>query len=406
MKRDRWTRSQKGMTLVTVALLLTAFLALAALCIDLGVLYTARTSAQHAADAAALAGAYTFVNNPGASQPTAAQQAAIAVAGANKVLGQPVAITADNVNVNFAEQKVTVTVPRVADNGVGTFFAKAFGVSKVDVQVKATARASLSAGASRCIKPIYIPNTVLSTRTPYTSACSAGEILIDPTTRTVTPWAKAQLAGCTLIRPTSPSDVNNGGFSSGQFFSLDFGSGGSTYRCTWSSCLNSAACKADANLIACNSSYPVQTGDMVGPTKQGVGDLVGNNPDVWIGPGDYELGGTTTQVDTSRQVAVVPVWDNCAHPINSGNAGQTAQVIGFLEMFVDGMGNQNACNAGGGGGSGSGNGNGGGGGSGNWVKIHTIDVNACSASAGGGGAGGGTGTPTGPAAVPVQLVQN
>jgi Flp pilus assembly protein TadG len=403
MKRDR-VKAQRGMTLVTVCLLLVALLALAALCIDLGILYTARTSAQHAADAAALAGAYTFVINPGASQPAAAQQAAIAVAGANKVLGQSVAITSGNVVVDTTAQKVTVTVPRTGSNGVGTFFAKAMGVSRVDVQVQATARASLSAGGSRCIKPIYIPNTVLSTKTNYQDACTAGEILFDPSTQTLTDWGRAQLGNCVLIRPTSPSDVQKGGFSSGQFFSLDFGSGGSTYRCTWSECMNNATCRSDPDVIACNNSYPIKTGDMVGPTKQGVDDLTGPDPDVWVGPGDYEIGGSTTHADTSKQVSVVPVWDNCSFPINSGTNGQTAKVIGFLEMFVDGMGNQNACVAGGGG-------NGNAGGSGNYVKIHTINATGCAGGSGGGGggAGGGTGggtTPTGPAAVPVQLVKN
>src|SRR5262249_19408591 len=38
---------QRGMTLMVVCFLLVAFLGVAALCIDLGVLYTARTSAQH-----------------------------------------------------------------------------------------------------------------------------------------------------------------------------------------------------------------------------------------------------------------------------------------------------------------------------------------------------------------------
>jgi hypothetical protein len=102
----------------------------------------------------------------------------------------------------------------------------------------------------------------------------------------------------------------------------------------------------------------------------------------------------------------VPVWDNCNYPIGSGTAGQKAQVIGFLEMFVDGMGNQNACASGGNGG-----GKGGGGGNGSYVKIHTINATGCAEGSGGsgGGSGGGTGggtTPTGPAAVPVQLIKN
>jgi uncharacterized membrane protein len=58
------------------------------LAVDLGVLYTARTSAQHAADAAALAGAFTYVTNPTASNPTGtATAAAMSAAAQNEILG-------------------------------------------------------------------------------------------------------------------------------------------------------------------------------------------------------------------------------------------------------------------------------------------------------------------------------
>src|SRR5215468_3081304 len=60
---------EEGFVLVTVACILVALLAFVALGIDVGVLYGARTSAQEVADAAALAGAFTFITQPTASQP-------------------------------------------------------------------------------------------------------------------------------------------------------------------------------------------------------------------------------------------------------------------------------------------------------------------------------------------------
>src|SRR5215475_13331860 len=122
MKQDP-IRAQRGMTLLVVCLLLIAFLGIAALCIDLGVVYTARTSAQHAADSAALAGAFTFINSPNATQPAVAQQAAIAAAGTNKILGQTVNISASDVVVDTTKHQVTVTVSRLGSSGVNTFFA-------------------------------------------------------------------------------------------------------------------------------------------------------------------------------------------------------------------------------------------------------------------------------------------
>jgi hypothetical protein len=308
-----------------------------------------------------------------------------------------------DVVVDTAARTVRVTVSRTGDSGVGTFFAKAIGISHVSVQTQAMAHASATAGGSRCVKPIYIPNTVLSTQATTKAACDAGQILFDPANPGhLSAWAqdadsKFKFIGqCATIRPTSPADVKKGDFSPGQFFSLDFGSGANTYRCVWSSCLNDISCGADQSIIACNKPYLVKTGDMVGPTKQGVDDLIGNPPDTWVAPGQYETPSGTV-VDTSRALSTVPVWDNCNHPITSGTAGQTAAVIGYVEVFVDGMGSATVCTGGKGGGQKD------------FVEVHVVNATPCPADGGsgsGGGTGGGSGgTGTGPAAVPVQLIK-
>jgi Flp pilus assembly protein TadG len=384
MKQDR-IHSQRGMTLMVVCLLLIAFLGVAALCIDLGVLYTARTSAQHAADAAALAGAFTFVNSPTATQPDAAQQEAIAVASSNTILGQTVTISAGDVVVDTAKRQVTVTVSRTGGSGVNTFFAKALGLSQVGVQAQAMAQASKSAGGARCIKPVYLPNTILSALNPA-AACTQGQIIFDGVGN-LSPWAQSaggqfRFAGqCTLIRPTTPS----GALVPSQFYSLDFGSGAATYRAVWSSCLNEVA-GASPQVVNCGDSIPVETGNMVGPTNQGVSNMMGNPPDTWLGPdsttGIFMYQTATGVSDTSKSLGLFAVWDNCHHPITSGTHGQSAPIIGFLEMFVDGMSNN--C-------SGTANG-------GNHVRVHAVSANGCNN-------GNGPGS-TGPFAVPVQLVKH
>lgn len=377
-------RAQRGMTLMVSCLLLIALLGLAALCIDLGVLYTARTSAQHAADAAALAGAFTFVNSPTATQPAAAQQAAIAVAASNTVMGQSVAITASNVNVDTVNRRVTVTVARTGSNGIGVFFGKALGVATVPVQTQAMAQASASATSTRCIKPVYIPNTIFSALTP-TAACAANQVIFN-SNNNLSAWASQngafRFAGsCNLIRPTRPG----GALTPSQFYSLDFGSGASTYRAVWSNCLNDVS-GASSNVVNCGDAISVETGNMNGPTNQGVGDLTGNPPDTWLGPnsttGVFQYQTSTGVSDTSRALGVVAVWDNCSQTITSGTHGQTANVIGFVEVFVDGM--SNSC-------SGSATG-------GSSVRIHAVNAMGCSN-------GGSGGSSSGPFAVPVQLVK-
>jgi len=382
VKRDL-IRTQRGMTLLVVCLLLIAFLGIAALCIDLGVLYTARTSAQHAADSAALAGAFTFVNSPNAIQPAAAREAAIAAAGTNKILAQTVSINASDVSVDTTNRLVTVTVSRTGTGGVPTFFGKVLGMSQVSVQTQATAHASTSAGATRCIKPVYIPNTIFSALPPA-QACPAQQVIFD-SNHNISPWAQnangaLRFSGqCNLIRSTNPS----GALMPSQFYSLDFGSGAATYRAVWSQCLNEVS-GATPNIVHCGDSIPIKTGNMVGPTNQGVDTMVGNPPDVWLGQdpttGVFQYQTSSGISDTSKSLGTLAVWDNCKYTISPGKHGQAVPVIGFLEVFVDGM--SDSCT-----GSASGGSN---------VRVHTVSGAGCN------GTGPAT---TGPFAVPLQLVK-
>jgi len=381
-------KAQHGMTFMVVCVMLIAFLGVAAFCIDLGVLYTARTSAQHAADAAALAGAFTFINSPNATQPATAQQQAIAIAGTNRILGQSVTIAAGDVAVDTTKRQVTVTVSRLDTSGVNTFFGKALGMSQVSVQVQATAQASASAGATRCMKPVYIPNTIYSTLSPDQACIADPPQVIFDSNNNVSAWAQSQngnlrfIGQCNLIRPTTPS----GALAPSQFYSLDFGSGAQTYRDVWSKCLNEVS-GASPGIVHCGDAIPVETGNMVGPTNQGVGDMIGNPADTWLGPdpttGVFKYQTSAGVSDTSKSLGTIAVWDNCHSTITSGTNGQSAPIIGFIEVFVDGM--SNTC-------SGSANG-------GNNVRVHTVNAQGCNP-------GGSGSTTPGPFATPIQLVKH
>lgn len=385
------TRSgERGVTMITVAVSITALLAFAALAVDMGLIYTARTHAQHAADAAALAGAYTFLNDAEA-QPAAAKNAALAAASANEVLNQPAVITEDDVIVDVANRRVTVNVNRVGADAVKTNFAAAVGVNTVGLRAQATAQCSPSAanGGSRCVKPLYVPNTILSAN-PHGTACANQEFLFNPTTKLLTAFAQAWFTAngntAQLLRPTQPNQAA----APGQFFSLDFGSGGQDYRCTIANCVNSCG---GSTAIRCGNAFPLKTGNMVGPTTQGFNDLIGAPPeDAWVSPGRYREIATGIIKDSSEALVTVPVWDDCSQPISSGTAGQQMVVIGFVQMFVDNV-VQSGPNQG-------------------ETTAHFVSATSCAtSSAGGGGStGGSTGGvnsgPTGPQARPIQLIQN
>lgn len=356
---------ERGTTVPLVAVAIVTLFAIAALAIDIGILFTARTSAQHAADAGALAGAFTFTQ-PAAPQPQSAIDAAVSMANSNSILGQQVAITAGDVTVDLANRRVTVRVVRSGDNGIATYFARAVGRYQANIAVQATAEASQTATAGKCIKPVYIPNTIISPLSPA-QACSSGQKIFDQSGN-ITPFAQGKMGQAYQIASSNPQDA----LQPSQFYALDFGSGANTYRCEWGQCLN--ACAVDATVVQCGSSYPLKTGAMTGPTAQGVRDLVGNPPDTWQGINQYQHSDGNIY-DTSRSLVVAPVWDNCTQNISPGYHGQAVRVIGFIEMFVDGM-------------------------QGNTVQAHMVAPIACSA----GGGGNAFGANTGPYSVPIRLV--
>jgi hypothetical protein len=376
------------MTLILVALCILVFMGIAALAVDLGVLYTARTSAQHAADAGALAGAGTFFLQPTAPNPAAtAVDAAVRIANTNNVLGTPAGVTASDVTVDLSNRRVTVVAPRTATRGnaITLFFARIFGMTTSDIAASATAEVSPRPTGGACIKPIFIPNTAMSPAADAGTACAAGQTMIDPITGNLTAWMQSQpnqgfgasltlKPGCASNNCTSASNT----LPPSQFYALDLGTGASTYNCVWSSCMSDPSCGSSQSIVQCGSQYPVKTGDMTGPTQQGVDGLIcgpsGNcnkDPqDTWVGIGDY-LSPSGQASSTSRSLTIAPIWDDCSQPINSGTNGQQVQVVGFVEIFVDQMSGKN-------------------------VLGHVVEPMGC---------GGSPGSGTGPLGTPIRLVQ-
>jgi hypothetical protein len=373
---NRRRQDQRGMTVPMVALFIVCLFAMAALALDLGVLYTARTSAQHAADAAALAGAFTFLN-PIAPQPATATGAATTIGQRNHILRQQVAISEADVNVDVPNRRVTVTVPRTGADGIVTYFARVMGINQADVVARATAEAARNGTGSRCLKPIYVPNTVLSTKDPAEACDPANRETLFDGNGQLTAFAQQRFGVPMPIRPSNPQNA----LAPGQFYSLDFGSGANTYECAIANCLNQ--CDVAEPIVRCGQAYPLKTGNMVGPTRQGIDTLIGDPPDEWVNVGEYRDGDTGLVKDTSNSVVVTPVWDNCTQTVSPGYAGQQVRVIGFLNMFVDGMVGQN-------------------------VQARMVTATPCATSGGGAGEGsegGPTGANTGPWGVPVRLVQ-
>ena len=179
--------------------------AMAALSIDVVTLYTARSEAQLAADAAALAGARVLANSGMTSTtagPAGAEDLARTIAtqvaannpvgGRNLIPGGPCAVGTE-ISVCFndgaptfvTDPHVTVAVQR-AD--LPTFFARIWGTMKVTVAASATAEAYNPSGANAldgtttpvapmCVKPWLLPNI---------DPAPGGTTIFDPVTGAIT----------------------------------------------------------------------------------------------------------------------------------------------------------------------------------------------------------------------------
>ncbi|HEX8276632.1 MAG TPA: pilus assembly protein TadG-related protein [Longimicrobiaceae bacterium] len=284
-------RNERGATFVFFAMLTGALLSLGALAADTGLLYMARSEAQRAAEAAALAGAGLY---KGVEVPTKAQVETKArdYAGKNYV-GTAYLSKNDTsvvkVEVFEAQQRVRVTV-----NGTAPLmFARLIGIAQMPVSAVAAARVT-GAGGATCVKPFTIPD-LWEEKTggsdkdgdqvwdsnetwEYTPGVDRYKRWADPESNDMTGYGSQfrkdynrDQGRRITIKVTNPQD--NTQIEPGLFFPWDMpgsNKGGSDYR---------------ANIAACNDStitlgreYDLKPGDMKGPTFQGMQDLIALDP--------------------------------------------------------------------------------------------------------------------------------
>jgi len=331
-------KQPKGFVLVVVALTLVILVGFVALGLDSGVAYSGRTSAQAAADAGALAGAFTFVVNSQATESDIKDRA-MAAANVNQIIGEPVKVTAADVTVDMTQRRVTVRVNR----DVKTFMARALGINTMTVGVVAVAEAEPKPAAAYCLKPFVIPNTALATSTDPCEACESAQVLIDANGKK-TAYATSAIGKQFVLKPQNPANS----WVPSNFMAVELsGSGADNYRDDIAGCAGV--------IVKCGDLLKVQTGNMVGPTQQGVegggqaGDgLIGNPPDKYWARADYGPNHT----ETSRSLVVAPLWNAClndqfkkdgtglcpaANLPSGGNV--TYKIDGYALVFIEGVDN-------------------------------------------------------------------
>ncbi len=360
-------QTEGGYVLVTVAAMLVVLVAFTTLAVDTGMLFADRTQSQRAADAAALAGALTFVVDTKSSQPATAEDHARATAVKNTVMGVPIDaaqvdvcvgdVSAGVCNPDTSLKRVKVTITRSEP----TFFAKIWGASWMNVttRVEAIAEASNAPTSAMCLKPFFIPNTSfapVSGGSNSCTACASANVLVDGSTNppSKTAFAQGLIDNSTsfILKPQDPHDA----LVPSQFYMIDLPSndgnyGKNGYKDNIVTCLNQAT--------MCRATYNVITGNTTGPTRQGIDLLIGSPPrDTYVGVGQYQYPDGTTH-DTSKALVVAPIWNPCTTNLSDGTpfcpGGQfpsgsgvnvpPVAIIGFALLFVDSVDQQEGVHA-------------------------------------------------------------
>ena len=163
----RLVRNERGSVLALVAAGLVVFIGMAALSIDLGMIYSGRSEAQRSAEAGAHAGASILAL--ASNDVDGARAAARTYTEANQVRQGTLEVLDEDIDVDLPNQLVRVRVQRseARGNPVATFFARVLGIPTVNISAMAAAQAWPGGGVN-CILPLIIPDRwSLTSSTPY-----------------------------------------------------------------------------------------------------------------------------------------------------------------------------------------------------------------------------------------------
>lgn len=353
-----FARDESGFSLVFVGAGGIALIAASMLAIDVGMLMSARSQAQNAADAGAMAGAIALAyDNWDDRTPTGpAVVRAKATAIANKV--QDVEVKVLDEDVTFPNDptgqpnRVQVVVHRdtAHGNAVPTLIAQYFGMKTADVSAVATAEAS-PANAMTCVKPFTIPDKWIEKRpitTPWTTANDFSRydkkgVLLSP----ADVYEPAYLPPENKVRNPNYSGYNTeanrgielvlrasgaNNIQSSFYFSLAMtaDTGGDDYR--W----NIANC--NHTIYGWGSQLIQEPGAKEGPTVQGIQELIDRDPNARWNDSLKKVENSAYGERQSPRVFPIPLYDpdyyDEGHQTGRVATLRTANWIGFFVEYI------------------------------------------------------------------------
>jgi Flp pilus assembly protein TadG len=337
-RQPKVAADERGMMLIMAGLGLVAFMSATMLALDVGMFMAARSQAQNAADAGALAGATTLYyndwNNRSPSGPAVQNAIAAATHSANHVMSTNVSVYASDVTFPTPE-RVQVTVHRTGarDNPLLPFIAPMFGIDTVDLGATAIAEAS-PANAMTCVKPFTIPDKWDERQSPPWDPSDTFDVVDNQ---------KNPLAVPDVYTPRGPGYTGYSALDFGTTVVIKGANGNNIYPSIYfpySMAGVTGAAAYEWNIENCNTTMMewdqrllAEPGNMSGPTRAGVLDLIAQDP------GAYWDGTRVVSTKSpSPRVAPIPVFDPQFYDVGKQN-GRYAdfKVANYIGIFIKRM---------------------------------------------------------------------
>ena len=375
--------SERGAVLLHVAISILVLIGLLTFVADWGVLWVARNQAQNSADAGAMAGAIAMAFDANGwtdrSDTGPAKQSAWQLAISNGVFGvAPDVVMATD--VNFVNQpadmcpadangltgciRVDVYRNQARSNALPSIFGQIFGLTGHGVRATATARVAI-ADSSDCMKPWAIPDKWLDRYdvTPTVDVDNwtdddrfethtgppGGEVpLADPdqyrpptdpgggTSFKATPQSQGgDLGRRVVLKQGGPStSIEPGVFQPVRIPRFDGAStGGDDYRDNIATC--------NGLPIGIGDVLESENGNMIGPTRQGVLDLIALDPYAqWDSNTNSVINSCATATPScgrSPRIVAIPIYDTATYDTTRRQGLPTFTVVNILGFFIDQM---------------------------------------------------------------------
>jgi hypothetical protein len=355
-------RNERGVVLAFVAILLFAFIGMAALAIDLGMVYGARTEAQRSADAGALAGASVMLDQK--ANASAVRAVAGDWAGRNRVQGLAPILEDADIDVLMDSALVRVRVHRSEVQGanppVRNLFARALGLATSNVSAVAAAQV-MAASTANCVLPMALVDRWWKPTGARFASQYEKDVFITGTDfyregAAVLPYTTGSSTGFGIgdrgMRIRITADAGGSGVQPGWANQLDLkkkGGGGAEYRDAIGRCVED-----DDFRLSKNDPIEVFPGLATGPTRQGFSDLINSDPNAQWGwapngppegcvvrPGTVNESGQPICVQSPRTRGVVLI--SPVDALNLTGASKTVPVTNVMGVFVECLGSKSGC---------------------------------------------------------------